>query len=919
MLPRTIRTTNASPEHPSQLVLERIASGWGRLLGSFSSAQSSSEAEAEEVRPGLIGRVFAGRPDREHEMVINRLVICALTVAYLVSLILLQVPGVEDAAGVVALYCAVSVALLLSILKRPGISFARRSVALIADMGCLSYGMHLGGEPASMLYPIYLWAIFGNGFRFGLTWLFAATAAALLGFGITAATTVYWIANPHLALGLWAGLVILPLYAATLIRKLSMAKQEAEEASRAKSLFLASVSHELRTPLNAVIGLSGLLRQMNLDREQQEMVRTIGSSGRQLLSLIDSLLDISRLQAGRTKAQSVPFDLHALLAEVQAMLQVQAQGKGVRLGIHATPRTPFRLQGNQRHLQEILINLGGNAIKFTERGSVAIGVDAVRTETGRFKLRVEVSDTGIGIAQEARERIFERFTQADDTIIDRFGGTGLGLAIVKQLVELQGGRIGVDSEPGLGSTFWFEIEVDAEDLEPGASVAPLEARVILATLDPVVVETARQALPPRGVGVDVAALQAQVLTSARSAIDESARCVIVLDERYAGIDAEALAACLREIDPNDLVSVHLLTVAGPHGLPAHRLRTLYRSLLPLPLSEEALTSAVHLGFARDLDAEATKANSDPAVAERCLTILVADDNRTNQKVIGKVLERAGHKVAFADNGEQALDALNRQTFDLVLMDVNMPLLSGIEATKLYRFISLGKRYVPIVALTADATPDASRRCREAGMDACLTKPIEPRELLNTIMAIVADNAVATQTSSESAGTGAAEPIAASAGLWADAQSIADFSEGSALPGRDREPGEPEAIDARALKDLETLGGRDFVRDLVRGFLDDAEEVLRELGAAVAKGDAPMFQDQLHALRSGAANVGARGVFEACLAWRQATAGELAMMGSTYLDQLEAEFTRVREAAAPYLVDDTAARRVRRRAAGQSLH
>jgi two-component system sensor histidine kinase RpfC len=273
------------------------------------------------------------------------------------------------------------------------------------------------------------------------------------GFAAVIWATPYWQANPHLAGGLLAGLFVLPLYTATLIRKLETAKQQAEAASRAKSMFLASVSHELRTPLNAIIGLSALLEDTITEPEQHDMVRTIGSSGRSLLALITDLLDFSRLEAGRTPAAVVDYDLHELLHRVRSMLSVQAREKGLELSIHASARTPYRLRGDARHIQEILLNLAGNALKFTAEGGIVIAVHATALESDRARLRFEVSDTGIGIAPEARERIFESFTQADETIIDRFGGTGLGLAIVKHILARHHARLAVESRLGEGADF----------------------------------------------------------------------------------------------------------------------------------------------------------------------------------------------------------------------------------------------------------------------------------------------------------------------------------------------------------------------------------------------------------------------------------------------------------------------------------
>ncbi|MBK8007406.1 MAG: response regulator [Rhizobiales bacterium] len=827
---------------------------------------------------GFLKSRLKNRPDGEHEMVVNRVVISALILAYLGGVALFGVAVPREAVILTSLFFGISFAFLAHMLYQPGVCVPRRVIALISDLGFLSWGIHAGDEALSLLYPIYLWVIFGNGFRFGLKYLFGAMLVAVAGFSAVVATTEYWVHHPKLAYGLIGGLVILPLYAATLIKKLQAAKNEAEQANKAKSLFLASISHEFRTPLNAVIGMSDMLRDTKLNAEQLDMTQTIRGSARALLAQINDILNYSRIEAGQMPDQSVDFDLHGVMGQVRSMLGAQAKEKGVRLSLHVAPQVPFMLHGNSRALHDVLTNLTANAVKFTDRGNITIAAGMVEQKDGSARIRFEVTDTGIGIAEASREKIFQSFTQADETIVDRFGGTGLGLAIVKQLVERQSGTIGVDSKLGEGSTFWFELGYrvcsnDGESTIPDLS----DTRVILLTRNNASASEIERVFDGSGAALEVARTPGQACD--HLGLPEASgirRTIVIVDDEQLQADIATVGAALNKMHNGTNVSVILLTAsAGAEMLPLPK-RFDFTSLLARPVELRLLGAALRVAKAGDASGIDEDGNIERERPMRKLSILVADDNRTNQKVIGKILERAGHDVSIVDNGEQALDAMQAKVFDIALMDVNMPVLNGIEATKLHRFASLGKPRLPIVALTADATPETKQRCEEAGMDACVIKPIEPARLLNIIESIVVDKKISDEQA------------------FTESETVKRITSHPKFKSSDA-----SSIDLRALTDLEGLGGSKFVEELIVDFNRDTEELLEDLKKSAKSGDVTAFREQLHAMRSGAANIGARRIYKMCLSWRHIGERELEMRGADYLAKLGSEFDHVRDALKSY--------------------
>lgn len=806
------------------------------------------------------------RPDSEHEMSFNRLVF-----AIIIVIVLLVNRSSDDmgyALDVMALYIPLALGVLAHILIYPGISRGRRFFALVMDCGFLSWQLHLGGEVAALFFPIYLWVIFGNGFRFGLTSLAIAIPVATLCFGIVVLTTPFWFQRWHLSVGLLGGLVILPAYAGTLIRKLSQATQAAEEASQAKSLFLASVSHELRTPLTAIVGMTGLLRASPLVAEQRDMVETVEVASRSLQSLINSLLDLSRIEAGRMPVSNGEIDLIALLIDARRLVENQVRERGLTFDIHVTPRTPLRLSGSRQHLHEILVNLVGNAVKFTRDGGVTIAVDGQQEEDGRLRLTMEITDTGIGIAPKDQQRIFEDFTQANASIMNRFGGTGLGLAIARRLVELLGGSISVESALGEGSTFRFDILASTLPDEGLYAEEPWRERgVVLVCRDAAPLEALIGTLSSLGVKPMVADPR---LGPARMFPPEAANAVRLLFEPNGHDLPLPFAVGVATGRPEKGV---LIQPEASQTLPSLATRQRCISLISdHPTGAElrrALTIACRMNTPAPTPAQQHTAASRPIKPSRPRRVMLADDNRINQRVFSRILEAAGHSVLLAETGDQALDLLEEKDdqIDIVLMDFNMPDTDGLEATKLYRVMATGSRRLPIVGLTADATALNDSRWRDAGMDDCLIKPVEPAALLAAIERITSDGS---------------DPSARP-------ETRLTLAHSNILP----------TLDEKAVERLQRLGNAEFVNELMEDYLADAEIMLDRLVRSATKGDLEAFRSDDHALQSSSANMGALALGSICKSWRDLRGEELRAGAAEFTRQARAELRRTQKAMRLY--------------------
>jgi two-component system sensor histidine kinase RpfC len=597
----------------------------------------------------------------------------------------------------------------------------RRYSGMVLDVVSITIVMNYLADYGAPLFSMYLFVTIGNGFRYGIKYLIVCTLLSMCCFVFLSVISPFWKDLYPIVITGIVVMTIVPSYVAVLLRRLTLEKERAEQANIEKSRFLANVSHEIRTPLNAVVGFSDMLGKDENGARQAQVVRSIRDASKSLMSLVEGVLDFSKIESGHVRMKKEAFNLYALVYSIEGMFSMRAEQGGVRYITDMDISLPPYIKGDADRLRQVLVNLVGNAVKFTTAGEVRLKVRKVSAWEQGEQLVFEVIDTGVGITEEMQSRIFERFRQADDSVQREYGGTGLGTAIAKHLVELMGGSIGVESQEHQGSRFWFSIPISSagktDRLVYGADTIVPDCCIIA-----------------RGEMHDHAPAGAMLFASQgeleKSGVALNEYCLIVDCHDIAGEDLVDIARYGRDAGA---------CMVAYHGDDSRRDEYLYKGFHLVISSYEDIENVLQYAsrvLESGLKNRISENFSRYLKNGKRRKVLVADDSKLNRHVMKAMLDEFGVESDFASSGPVTLEKLQANTYDLLVLDIQMPGMSGFDVIEAYQAVHSGEELVPIMVVTGDATPEIHDECERLGVARFLLKPVDQEMLRNALVSLI---------------------------------------------------------------------------------------------------------------------------------------------------------------------------------------